>query len=338
LRNHDRDAFDVFCYSDAAKSDSHTARMRAIGHNWRDIAGLDDARVAKIIEEDRIDVLVDLTLHMAGNRMLVFARRPAPVQMSYLGYPATTGLAEMDFRLTDPYLDPPGARGEAGIERLIHLPCYWCYVPPPDCPAVNDLPAKQKGYVTFGCLNNFTKVNSRALALWARLLREIPNARLLLHVHGGASGNAHLRPMFETLGVDAKRIEFAPAGPRAKFIAAYQQIDIALDPFPYGGGVTSMDALWMGMPLVTLAGHHALSRAGACVLGHVGLGELVARDLDHYIDIANLLAGDLERLSALRGSLRQRMIGSPLMDPLAFTRSLEWAYVDATERAGRRIT
>jgi len=337
LQNHDRDAFESFCYSDVRKPDARTARLRAIGHNWRDMAGLDDARVAKLIEEDRIDVLVDLAQHMAGNRMLVFARRPAPVQVSYLGYPATTGLAEMDYRITDPYLDPPGAPDEAGIERLIHVPCYWCYVPPADCPPVNDLPAKQNGYVTLGCLNNFTKVNQSVLALWSKLLGQIPDARLLLHVHGGAGNNAHLAPLFKSLGVDPARIHLAPAGPRGQFISAYQQIDISLDPFPYGGGVTSMDALWMGVPLITLQGDRALSRAGACVLSHVGLTELIARDADRYIEIATGLAMDLDRLSDLRRSLRQRVNISVLMNPATLTRSLERAYVQATESVGQSI-
>jgi protein O-GlcNAc transferase len=326
LEAHDHRQFEVFCYSSLLLPDAVTERLRAAADVWRDVAMLTDEQLVQAVRQDQIDILVDLTMHMAGCRLLAFARRPAPVQVTYLAYCSTTGLTAIDYRLTDPYLDPPGSDARCYAEQSVRLPeTYWCYWPAEEAPPVGPLPALATGRVTFGCLNQFCKVTEPTLTAWCRLLRAVPDARLLLHAHEGQHRD-QTRALLARQGVEPQRLEFVGFRSLTDYFAVYQQIDVALDPFPYGGGTTSCDALWMGVPVVSLAGQTAVGRGGLSILSNLGLAELVARDVDQYVDIAVHWAQDLPRLTQLRAALRPRMQQSPLMDAPRFARNMEAAY------------
>jgi predicted O-linked N-acetylglucosamine transferase (SPINDLY family) len=332
LESHDRQRFEIFCYASVRVPDAMTGRCRVRADVWRDVLGLSDERVAGAIREDRIDILVDLTMHMADNRLLVFARKPAPVQVTYLAYCGTTGLDTMDYRLTDPYLDPPGREEPFYRERSVRLPeTYWCYRPGIEAPPANGLPALETGQVSFGSLNNFCKVSPATLAAWSRLLHVVPGSRLLLHAHAG-SHRRRVRTFLAEQGVSPERLTLVDFLPMAEYFGVYRQIDVALDPFPYGGGTTTCDALWMGVPVVSLAGATAVGRGGLSILSNVGLAELAARDAEQYVEIAAALAKDLPRLSELRAGLRSRMQKCPLMDAPRFARNVEAAYREMWRR------
>ena len=326
LEAHDHRQFEIFCYSGVVWPDDLTGRLRASADVWREIVGRSDEQAAELIRRDQIDVLVDLTMHLADNRLLLFARKPAPVQVTYLAYCGTTGLETMDYRLTDPYLDPPGGDEPFYAEQSIRLPeSYWCYRPVEPAPAVSGLPALRSGQVTFGCLNNFCKASAATLAAWRCLLEALPESRLILHAHPGRHRD-RVRDLLTGPGGGPDRVQFVPRLPTADYFRIYDEIDLALDPFPYGGGTTTCDALWMGVPVVSLAGETAVGRGGLSILSNVGLAELVARDCEQYVQIAAELAGDLPRLARLRATLRQRMQDSPLMDAPRFARHIEAAY------------
>ena len=238
--------------------------------------GLTDEQLAERIREDRIDILVDLALHMAHNRLLVFARKPAPVQVTFAGYPGTTGLAAIDYRLTDPYLDPPGLYDEYYSERSIRLPdSFWCYDAVDEPPAVNAPPAGQNGYISFGCFNNFCKVNPLVLKMWAGVLKAVDRSRLTILASEGTHRQRALDLLAEE-GVASHRVTFVAPQPRPRYLAYYHDVDIGLDTFPYNGHTTSLDAFWMGVPVVTLVGPTVVGRAGFCQLMNLGLPELVA--------------------------------------------------------------
>jgi predicted O-linked N-acetylglucosamine transferase (SPINDLY family) len=326
LANHDRENFEIFCYSSVERPDAITDRCRALAQAWRDLRGHSDEQVAQAIRDDQIDILVDLAMHMPGNRLLVFARKPAPVQLTYLAYCGTTGLGSIDYRLTDPYLDPADRDSHLYSEESFRLPeTYWCYPDRGENPAVGPLPLEQAGHVTFGCLNNFCKVTTPTLAAWVRLLKALPEARLLLHAHPG-SHRDRLRDVLVRQGLLADRLDFVEYLPTDRYLRVYDRIDIALDPFPLGGGTTTCDALWMGVPVVTLAGQAAVGRGGLSILSNVGLTDLVAQDATAYIQIALDLARDRSRLTALRTGLRDRLRNSPLMNAPRFARNVETAY------------
>lgn len=326
LQHHDRQRFDVFCYSGVARPDAVTQRLHSYpGITWRQTCGLSDDALADGIRADNIDILVDLTGHMAGSRLLVFARKPAPVQVSFLGYPNTTGVATIDYRITDAVQDPPGETDAFHTERLIRLNrCCWAYRPDADSPDVNELPAPARGHVTFACLNKLVKVTPRMIALWARILSAVPRSRLMVLAGGAGSSAADL---FATGGIAPDRVQFVPRLPRDPYLRLYHGIDLALDTFPYNGHTTTCDALWMGVPTITLAGTTHVSRAGLNVLTRVGLAELAANDADAYVDAAVSLASDLPRLAAHRTRLREAMSGSVLTDGIGLTRSLEAQFV-----------
>ncbi|HTO50090.1 MAG TPA: tetratricopeptide repeat protein [Burkholderiales bacterium] len=328
LERHDPQRVETFCYYNFRGADLMTGRMRRAAHHWRDIAELDDATVADAIRADAIDVLVDLAGHTRHTRLLVFARRPAPVQASWLGYFNTTGLATMDYFLTDPVSSPPGQE-RYFLERLVRLPATrFCYEPPDFLPEVNALPAHSRGHVTFGCLNALAKVNDRVLALWARILAGVPGARLLLQA--AALDDPLVRRDFRARagahGIAAERLELRPFVPVERAAHAYHDVDIALDPFPFCGGMTSLEALWMGVPVVTLPQIMIAGRQSASMLANLGLPELIAADETAYVGAAAALAGDLDRLAALRAGLRERCRRSPLADYARFTRDLEQAF------------
>ncbi|HSZ55388.1 MAG TPA: tetratricopeptide repeat protein [Tepidisphaeraceae bacterium] len=327
LERHDRRAFQIFGYSNVVCPDALTDRFRSLCDGWRDVKGLTDAQLAKSVRDDGIDVLVDLAVHTADNRLTAFARKPAPVQVSFAGYPGTTGLKQVDYRLTDRFLDPPNENDAYYAERSYRLEdSFWCYRPVVSpIPPVSDLPALTSGYVTFGCLNNFCKINPPVLELWARVLRSEPTAQLILIARQGS----HRRRAIELLqieGINPGRIEFLDYQPLDGYLRTHHRIDIGLDTFPYNGHTTSLDSLWMGVPVVTLVGRTAVARAGWCQLGNLGLSELAAHDPGQFVQIATSLANDLPRLAALRAGLRQRMENSPLMDCDRFTRNIERGY------------
>jgi protein O-GlcNAc transferase len=326
LSHHDHTQVEVFCYSSVINPDEVTDRIRGLADQWRDMGGMDDAAAAARIREDRVDILVDLTMHMAGGRMRLFARKPAPLQVCWLAYPGTTGLSAMDYRVTDPFLDPPERGTGLYAERSLHLPeTFWCYDPLASEPAVGPLRALEQGRITFGRLNNFAKVNPAVIELWARVLREVPHSRLLLLAPRGSS-RTRTAEAFARAQVDPARIEFVEYRLRDEYLATYQDIDVCLDTFPSNGHTTSLDALWMGVPVVTLVGHTIVGRAGLCQAKNLGLPELVATTPDEYVRIAADLCADLPRLGGLRKGLRGRMEGSPLMDGRRFANHLESAY------------
>jgi predicted O-linked N-acetylglucosamine transferase (SPINDLY family) len=329
---HDRRQVRVFAYSDAGKPDQVTELLRAQVDEWRDTHALNDTELADSVRADGIDILVDLAAHSAGNRLLVFAERPAPVQVTYLAYCSTTGVDAIDYRLTDRWLDPPGQVAPHYAERSVYLPdCYWCYsapaLPPDQLPSVDRNP----GGPTFGCLNNFAKISKPTLAIWMRLLERVPEARLLLY----ARGDRHRERVLDFLrqaDLPAARVAFVGHQPLADYLQTYREIDVALDPFPYTGGTTTCDALWMGVPVISLAGRTAVSRSGSTLLSNAGLQDLVATSEAQYVDLAAELLRDESRLSTLRRSLRPQLESSPIMDAPRFAHGMDAAFRDMWRR------
>jgi protein O-GlcNAc transferase len=326
LLNHDHKQFQIFCYSNSRSDDAVTKKFRAASDGWREIAGLGDTQAADAIVQDKIDILVDLSGHTANNRLPLFALKPAPIQATFGCYPSGTGLETIDYRLTDPHLDPPEIGDAFYTEQLIRLPgSFWCY--DPDAMEVRDiptspLPASQNGFITFGCLNNFCKINPSTLRLWSKVLTAMPTSRLLLLApHGSAQ-----KWVLHHLAVDPSRIEFIPNQKREDYFRTYHRIDVGLDTLPYNGHTTSLDSFWMAVPVVTLIGAISVGRAGWSQLSNLKLQDLAARDEAQFVKIAVDLASDLPRLSALRAELRERMLQSPLTDSIRFARNIESAY------------
>jgi predicted O-linked N-acetylglucosamine transferase (SPINDLY family) len=319
---HDRSAFQFVCYSDVRGPDAATHALRATTHLWRDTSDLEDADLARLVRDDRIDILFDLGMHTRWNRMLAFARKPAPVQVTYLAYCGTTGLETIDYRISDPHLDPTDADQPFYSERTVRLTSYWCYPAPEAAPPVNELPAARNGFVTFGCLNDFGKVSDLSLSMWGRTMSRIPGSRFILHCLEGAHRNRVLEAL-AAHGVTADRVEFLGMQPMSQYFATYHRIDIALDPTPWCGGTTTCDALYMGVPVVTLSGKTAVSRGGASILGQLGLTQWVAQSPDDYVRLAHHLANNLPQLVQHRATVRDRMHTSRLMDGAAFTREFE---------------
>jgi protein O-GlcNAc transferase len=338
LANHNHEHFHISCYSNSQNEDSVTEQLRSSSDSWRSIVGMSDDEAAELIREDRIDLLVDLNMHTAGNRLLVFARKPAPVQMTYLAYCSTTGLEAMDYRITDSLLDPPEENDSIYSERSVYLPgAYWCYTAAVEMQPSDEPPVVLSGTITFGCLNSFARVSNATLDAWGSIMAQAPASRLILHAPEG-SARRHVQERLSVRGIDASRVTFVGRMTLEEYFTQYQQIDIALDPFPYVGGTTTCDALWMGVPVVSLAGKLAVSRSGLTLLSAIGLRELVANSVEEYVGIAVRLAGDKNHLMELRRTLRPRMESSPLMDAMRFTRGLENVYREVWRRycAGTR--
>jgi len=331
LSAHDHNAVEIFCYAchNAHRDSAQTSRLRAHADVWRNVARLTDPQLAELIRADRIDLLVDLAGHTANHRLLVFARRPAPVQLTGLGYPDTTGLATMDYRITDALADPPGLTEHLHTERLLRLPnTAWCFPAPAEEIAVGPPPATA-GAITFGSFNNLAKVSAHSLALWTRLLQRVPRSRLLLKNPGLSSAAAQQRigAIFAAAGITPDRVELRGwAAAPLDHLAAYHDLDIALDTFPYHGTTTTCEALWMGVPVITRAGTAHVSRVGVSLLTAAGLPECIASSDDQFLQIAADLAADLPRLALLRRTLRDRLLSSPLMDAARFAREMETAY------------
>ncbi len=330
LAHHNRRTVRIYCYSNGRRADNVTRQLRALADEWRDITALSDDEAARLIRDDGIDILVDLSGHTEGNRLLLFARRPAPMQMTWLGYLGGTGMAAMDFRITDSYIDPVGVAEPMYRERLLRLPHgNGCYQPPRDAPEVNALPAAMRGHVTFGSFNNFPKLTEATKRTWARLLARLPGARLRVVGVPAGGGCDRMLEIFESEGVFADRIDVLGRLPFDAYMEQYLQADIALDPFPHNGGTTTLESLWMGVPVVTRAGRAGSSRCSSSYLSNVGLPDLIAGSWEEYIDIASRLAGDLPRLAGLRAGLRTRMRESALLDAPGFTADLEALYRSA---------
>jgi predicted O-linked N-acetylglucosamine transferase (SPINDLY family) len=327
LELHDRKQFEVYCYAEVRIPDEMTQKMRAHVPAWFSTVGFTDQQVVDRIREDRIDILIDLKLHSRGNRLSIFAHKPAPVAVSWLGYPGTTGAAEIDYRLTEPYLDPPGLHDAFYSERSIHLPdTVLCRQPPEAAPDCTMLPAIANGFITFGNLNTFRKINDDLLRLHAQVLKTVPGSRLAMRAPTESTRARTIEKM-QRFGIEAGRLEFIGTLPsRENYFQQYHRIDIGLDAFPYNGHSTSIDSFWMGVPVVTLIGPTAVGRAGWSQLCNLDLRELAATTPEQFIEIAVRSAGDLPRLGELRRSLRDRMRNSPLMDCPRFTRNVEAAY------------
>jgi predicted O-linked N-acetylglucosamine transferase (SPINDLY family) len=327
LRQHARAAFEVYCYSDVRVPDALTESLRGLDSVWRETSALDDEALAALVRRDGIDILVDLTGHTGGDRLLAFARRPAPLQVAWIGYPNTTGMSAMTHRITDAYADPPGATDHLYTERLIRMPeIYLPFAVPSEDVPPRDAPSISRAHVTFGSFNVAPKLTPRMLALWARILRDLPESRLTILTLPEGRARSRVEEIFERAGVDSARLDLRGTLSHRAFLEAHHAVDIALDCFPYHGTTTTAHTLWMGVPLVTLAGTTHASRVGVSMLSNVGLPELVAASEDDYMRIAVELARDVPRLQALHASLRGRMLGSPNMDGARFTRFLEEAY------------
>jgi predicted O-linked N-acetylglucosamine transferase (SPINDLY family) len=327
IERHDREAFEFYAYSDTERPDETTARLRESCRLWRDTRALSDERLAALVREDRVDVLVDLRGHGAANRLAVFAMKPAPVQISMVGYFDTTGLSAMDYRLTDAIQDPEPSADALHTERLLRVPggC-WCYTPDGDEPPVGPPPVRRNGHVTFGCLNKLIKINHAVAATWARILEAVPRSRLLVAAPGGEAAGAHLT----SLGLPPGRVDvLGKVSGRSEYLDRFNAIDVALDPFPFNGITTTCDGLWMGVPAVALCGETSVSRAGASILTNLGLPDLVTSDASSYCNAAVSLATDTHRLAALRRSLREQFRWSPLGDNVRFTSALQTSFRQA---------
>jgi predicted O-linked N-acetylglucosamine transferase (SPINDLY family) len=329
LEHRDREGFEIICYSNSVRSDEVTARLRGHADRWELIAGLSDDQAADRVRADRIDLLVDLSGHTGRNRLAVFARRPTPLQATYLGYPHSTGLTAIDYRLTDAVADPPGDADVLSTERLVRLPHgFLCYTLPSDLPPLTEASVGDHP-LTFGSLNRIAKVLPRSIELWAEVLRAVPGSRLLIKTAALADPPVR-EQVLETLsdaGVAADRIDLAAAtASRREHLETYHRIDIALDTFPYNGTMTTLEALAMGVPVITLAGPSHVSRVGASILTHAGLSDWIAATPQRFVELATALARRGPRAAADRSSLRDRLRASPVCDARGFTAVLEQAY------------
>ncbi|ALJ37103.1 tetratricopeptide repeat protein [Azospirillum brasilense] len=329
LRAHDRKTVTAFGYANNGRTDDVTESLRAAADGWRPIVGMDDAAVAELIRRDGIDILVDLSGHTGNNRLTLFARRPAPVQASWLGYFGTTGLSAMDWIIADRHVLPPGEE-RFFTEKVWRLPgSYLCFTPPAEDVPIGPLPMLGGGPVTLGAFHNRAKITRPTVALWAQVLTALPQARLLLKSREFADYGVRqaLRDQFAAHGVAANRLRMEGKTPRADYFNSHNRIDLALSPTPFGGGTTTAESLWMGVPVVTLRGDRWAGRIGGSFLETLGLADrLVADSPDDYVAKTAALVGDPESLAALRAGLRERMRRSPLCDAPAFARSLEEAY------------
>lgn len=331
ITHHDKERFEVFFYYNNSYSDAVTERFQAAADGWRSCVTWSDAQLAEAIRADKIDILVDLSGHTGGNRLLAFARKPAPIQITWIGYPGTTGLAAMDYRFTDDNIDPPGMSEAFDTERLVRLPATFPFQPPDESPPVSPLPALTSSVFTVACLSNMAKLNEKVVAAWARILLALPQARLLLGNAGNQSTQDWLLGLFAQHGIGPERLVLHTKIDLAQILKLSGQIDLLLDTFPYNGATASMFGLWMGVPVVTLRGDRTVARLGAAIMARFGLSQFVARDEQDYMDIVLRWAQDLPALEALRQSLRPRMEGIQ-DDPGQYKHAVEQALVDMWAR------
>jgi protein O-GlcNAc transferase len=330
MEHHDHEQFEIFCFSDVVVPDKTTARFKGYAGGWHSLLAMSADAAAALVRQLNIDILVDLTGHTANNRLTVFARKPAPIQVSYLGYPCTTGISAIDYRLTDAMADSPGLRDGNCTEKLIRLPrTAWCFEPPEAAVRAQILKDRPPGPIRFGSFNNFAKVSNKILALWMEILQAVPGSELWVKASALSAATARnkLTAAMKSSGLDERQLRMIPfEADLQKHFELYNQIDVALDTFPYHGTTTTCDALWMGVPVVTLAGDAHVSRVGVSLLNSVGLENRVASSAVDYVANAVKLARDEAQRSDLRRGLRQKMENSPLMDGRGLARSVQAAF------------
>ncbi|MBV8031274.1 MAG: tetratricopeptide repeat protein, partial [Betaproteobacteria bacterium] len=327
ILQHNRSSFEVICYSGAAREDALTRQLQQAADGWRSTLGVPDEILAERIRKDRVDILVDLSGHSAGNRLLVFCRKPAPVQVSAWGHANGTGVSTIDYLLLDRVSAPPERR-HYYAEQIIDLPNVVCYQPPAILPPVSPLPASQGKVFTFGCVNRCEKISDRVIGLWSRILDAVPHAGLLVKDARLDSMDLkkRLNDKFRAVGVDVERVLLIGHTPHFEHLETYNEVDVGLDPFPHNGGVSTLEALTMGVPIVTLAGRTMPSCLSASMLSAMDMREWIARNDDEYVRIAVDAAGNHARLAAVRRTLRQRLVQSPIGDTASYTREVERFY------------
>jgi protein O-GlcNAc transferase len=339
LKHHNRETLQIFCYANVAVPDADTERLKSLGHQWRDIYALTDDQLAALIQADLIDILIDLAGHTGNNRLPVFARQPAPIQVTYLGYPNTTGLTSMNYRITDALADPPGLTERDYTETLIRLPeCFLCYQPPSNAPPVNHLPALTAGSITLGSCNNLAKLSPPVIECWAKILQALPQTQLLMKMRclDDRLTQERFWRLFADYDIPRERVQlYGPLQDSTEHLAFYHRLDLALDPFPYNGTTTTCEALWMGVPVITLAGQTHVSRVGLSLLSTVGLEDWVTYSPAAYIERAVAAASDLKQLAALRCNLRSTMATSVLCNAATQTKELERLFSEIASRSER---
>lgn len=326
LLAHNRDEFEIYCYSNVARPDSITTYIKSISDHWRNILGVNDKDVVQLIKKDEINILVDLSGHTANNRLKVFTHKPAPVQVTWLGYPNTTGLSTMDYRFTDSIADPPGS-DHLYTEKLIRLKDgFLCYSGDESIKASTSPPCLKNGYITFGSFNNLPKVTAEVISLWSRILRSLFTSRLILKARQlkDKGVRSRIRKLFKKNGISFKRVQLFPMLLEARdHLNFYSRIDIALDTFPYNGTTTTCEALWMGVPVVTLKGSRHAGRVGASILTHANLKELIAENTDQYMEIVLRMGNVVSRLWHRKRNLIRT---SSLCNSALFAKNMETAY------------
>jgi protein O-GlcNAc transferase len=331
ITGHDKERFEVFCITPHAKEDETTKRIRAKVDHWRDISTIEDADAAELLRGDELDIVVDLMGNSSVQKLPLLGRRVAPVQMSWCGYSGTTGVDTIDYIVVDDIIAPPGER-TFFVEEPLRLPRSYVCFNPRQCPDIGPLPYERNGYITFGCMNNPSKINKYVLSWWAEILKSVKFSRIVMRYHllGDPLVDERLARVLRATGIPAERFDMKPGG--QNFLAAYNDVDIALDSFPYNGTTTTCEALWMGVPVVTLRGDRFVARVGASLLANTGMGDLVAENPREYIEKAVALAGDPDRLTRWREEAREVLPTTPVYDRETFVRDLEAAYVSAFER------
>ena len=329
LTSHNQDEFEIFCYSDTFNSDQTTRRLQELSNHWRHCCGLSDAEVKQIIIDDKIDILIDLAGHTANNRLTMFADQPAPVQASYLGYPNTTGLRSIQYLITDHHCDPAPEMDAYYSEKLYRMPnAFFCYQAPENCPAVSPAPALKNGYISFASFNNLAKIGEEVVKLWSDVLKAVPDSRLLIQCLSlnDPPTRAHYEQLFASHQIDTNRIDFCAAKDFDTYLSGHADIDIVLDTFPWNGHTVSCHALWMGVPVITLAGNRHSSRMGASILTNLDLNDCIANSGPEFIAAAAALSQNTQQLESLRQALRPRMQASKLCNGQEFTQVLEQQY------------
>jgi predicted O-linked N-acetylglucosamine transferase (SPINDLY family) len=334
LQHHNFNVVETFCYYNNAPVDEMTERLMATSDHWRSIVGITDSDVANLIRNDKIDILVDLSGHTAKNRLLVFAQKPAPIQVTWLGYANTTGLSEIDYRFTDLIADPIGEADELHSETLVRLANgFQCYKGNEAVHSNSELPLKRLGYITFGSFNNLTKVTPEVIKVWSNILHAVPKSCLILKAKQLQYGASHYLDCFKLEGIAEDRIKLYEQLPSMEdHLELYNAIDVGLDPFPFNGATTTCEALWMGVPVITLLGDLHVGRVGASILTNVGLTDFIAQDIDGYIQLAVEMAANANYLQEIREGLRERMQRAPLCDGRSFASDVESAYQEMWHR------
>lgn len=330
LKSHNKNQYETFCYSDGEKKDDMSRTLQTLAEHWRDISHSSDEYVLQKIKEDEIDILIDLTGHTGDNRLKALSCKPAPVQVTYLGYPNTTGLDSIDYRLTDKWVDPPEENGRYHAEKLVYLADgFLCYQAATNLPDVTPAPVNINQHITFGSFNNLAKINNNTIYLWASVMNALPGSCIVLKAKGltDAVAQQRLRQQFSQYGISSEYINILNYENTINdHLINYGLIDIALDTFPYNGTATTCEALWMGVPVITLQGDMHVSRVGESIMQQANLPDLIAKTSKDYIDIAVGLAGNLDLLNHLRNNLRPHIAASKLTDAQGFIVHLEHAY------------